>query len=436
MGTRAIVVLAATIALLWPNSKATTEPGNDVSRSLDRLVEEKNYSELKRELSSARLLAPDRAYFYAILDDRSNHPAQAAAGLEKVLPELRKTNQHRAAIALHALAYDDFDLGRYGAAADAMADLLNNFSAELSAAEKKNSENDGKTFDLLRGAPPQTVSGEHTFKIALQRDAIFDEDVPITVGRTTYWWIFDTGANITTISSSTAKRMGLTLSKRQAATQSGATGTTVPLSTAVIPELHFGGANIHNAVAIVTDDKQLDIDLGTNGHYRIAGILGWPVLAALGSFTVKENEMTVAPEGQASARSAPLYLEELTPVVEAKVGGRELLFQFDTGESNTELSARYVRAFPEQFASLKKRQAGIGGAGGVRPLGAYSLPQLELKLGDADAVFTNITAVAQDRGVDPQDSLYGNLGQGLLSQFRSYTIDFRNMRLTLGENTR
>ena len=64
----------------------------------------------------------------------------------------------------------------------------------------------------------------------------------------------------------------------------------------------------------------------------------------------------------------------MTPLVEAKVDNKELLFQFDTGKSNAELSAKYVRAFPQQFASLKGTKAGIGGAGGVRPLAAYSLP--------------------------------------------------------------
>ena len=34
------------------------------------------------------------------------------------------------------------------------------------------------------------------------------------------------------------------------------------------------------------DDKELNIDLGTRGSYQINGILGYPVLAAMQSFTV------------------------------------------------------------------------------------------------------------------------------------------------------
>ena len=270
--------------------------------------------------------------------------------------------------------------------------------------------------------------------MALQSDSIDDIDVPVGISGTTQWWIFDTGSNVTSISLSSAKQLGLTLSKGHASTQSGGTGREVSLSTTVIPELHFGSAVLHNVAALVMDDKLLDIDLGKNGHYQIRGILGYPVLAPLGSFTVSESEMMVSPEARPSTRSAKLYVEELTPLVEAKVDNKELLFQFDTGQSNAELSAKYVRAFPQQFASLKGTKAGIGGAGGVRPLAAYSLPKLVLHLGPATATFANVRAISQDRGVYPQDELFGNLGQGLLKQFRTYTIDFHGMQLILGEH--
>ena len=44
--------------------------------------------------------------------------------------------------------------------------------------------------------------------------------------------------------------------------------------------------------------------------------------------------------------------------------------------------------------------------------------------------------LARGRGVDPLNQVFGNLGQGLRSQFRTYTIDFSDMRLSVGENVR
>jgi hypothetical protein len=55
-------------------------------------------------------------------------------------------------------------------------------------------------------------------------------------------------------------------------------------------------------------------------------------------------------------------------------------------------------------------------------------------LGSATTTLKNVPVMTVDVGVDPLDWVYGNLGQSLLKQFRSYTIDFGQMRFMAGEN--
>ena len=120
--------------------------------------------------------------------------------------------------------------------------------------------------------------------------------------------MFDTGANISTISLITARRLGLMLSQGRANTESGATGNKVPLHTAIIPELRFGSSVVRNAVALVLvmENKELDVDLGKSSHYTIQGILGYPVLSALGSFTFFEGRVDVAPPSASSSLRIPV----------------------------------------------------------------------------------------------------------------------------------
>jgi predicted aspartyl protease len=406
------------------------------SLDLDHLVREKQYPELERQLPTDELSPTDCAYFEGILADRRNRPVEAIAVLEKILPGLRTSNPNRAATALRALASDYFMVGRYADASDAYSDLLQHFPGEFNHAEKQAFEDNLHTFELLRNAPPQTISGNRRFTVPLRRDTIGDIDVPLEIGDTKQWWIFDTGANISTISLTTAKRLGLPISKGKATTQSGATGTEVPLWTTVIPQLTFGGVIIHNAVAQVMEDKALDIDLGKNGHYQIQGILGYPVLQALGSFTVAGNDMAVSPKSQPSPRSTKMYVEELTPLIAATIEGHELLFSFDTGASSGSFTAKYLREFPRQFSSLKPRKSGAGGAGGTRFFKAYHLPRIDIALGSATATLNDVQVNTNDLGVGLLDQLYGNLGQSLLSPFRSYTIDFSRMQLSVGEDAK
>ena len=53
----------------------------------------------------------------------------------------------------------------------------------------------------------------------------------------------------------------------------------------------------------------------------------------------------------------------------------------------------------------------------------------------ARATLKNVPVLTRDLGVDPLDQVCGNLGQSLLIQFRSFTIDFSRMRFSVGENS-
>lgn len=424
------MIAAAAILVLSTLAVAQAAPQQEAT-SLDRLVDQKLYSDLQRELPGARLAPLERAYFAGILDAREHRVAQAISALEKALPELAKSNRHRAAIALRALADDYFDAGRYGDSADAYARLSKEFRSEFTTPDLQTISDNLHTFELLRGAAAQAVSGSRSFTAKTRRDAIGDMDVPVKVGTAEMWWIFDTGANQSAVSLSTARRLGLTVSAGEATTQ-GASTAEVPLHTAIIPELRFGGAVVHNVVVLVMDDKALDIDLGNSGHYAIQGILGYPVLSALGTFVFSGNRVAVAPEVPASPRCMPMYVEELMPLIAPRVKGRELLFSLDTGAQSGNLTARYLDTFRQQFTSLPPARLGMAGAGGTRSLPGFHLPILELQVGTATAKIPNLAVYAEELNAGLADKLYGNLGQALFVPFRSYTIDFNRMQLCVG----
>lgn len=429
-----LCLLLFLLALALTHFSGAAQSHSISASDLDGLVQDKRYPELERQLPLAHLNSTERTYFRGIVADRSNHTTEAIASLEKVLPKIRRTSPKRAAIALRALAGDYFKIGRYGDASDTYSDLLKNFVSEFSRVEKQTITDNRNSFELLRGAAPQTLGGEREFKLQVRRNALGNIEVPIRIGDQTEWWIFDTGANTSTISLSTAKRLGLTISKGSASTQSGATGEEVPLRAAVVPKMTVGGAVLGNVVVLVSDDSAFNVNLGENGHYQIQGVLGYPVLAALGSMTLSGTTLDISPESQPSPRSTRLYVEELTPLIEATVDGHALLFGLDTGSNAGTFTRKYLREFPQQFASLTPKKWGTGGLGGVRWMQAYDLPQIDLHLGDATATLRKVPVPTEDVGVDPLDYVFGNLGEALLSQFRSYTIDFRRMQFVAGEN--
>jgi clan AA aspartic protease (TIGR02281 family) len=427
-------VLFAFCIITVPAAPVHAQRNNNATASvLDQLIQRKQYHELELRVAGATLTPTDRKYFQGIVADRTHHVPEAVRELEEVLPELQKTNSHRAALTLRALGYDYFLAGRYSDAAEALSKVLDQYRSEFSPVEAHTIRNDRDTVALFRNATPEAVSGARTFTLPTRRDLLTTIDLPIEINGTKSWWMFDTGANLTTISMSTAKRLGLKLIDSHARTQSGATGKELALRGVVIPEMKVGTAVIHNCPATVLEDKALDINLGKNGHYQIDAMLGYPEMAALGSFRFEPNEVAVSPESQLGSSPAKLYVEAFNVIVDAEVGGQELPFQFDTGNDNAELSARYAREFHTQFTAVKSEKRVFGGAGGLRTLPVYVLPELTLHFGDTAVRLKNVRALAGDRGVDPLDQLYGNLGVAVLKQFQTYNIDFKRMQLTLGQ---
>ena len=246
-------------------------------------------------------------------------------------------------MALYTLAVDYFMTGQYADSTTAYAKLLADYASEF------NEVANGKALKTTATRLSCWVAELRSRLLARAASECSSATVPSE--RSTYHceWAerpnggCSIGANVSTITQSTAKRLGLSVSKAQAHTQSGATGSEVALSAAIIPAITFGDAVIRNVAVLVMDDKDLQIDVGEKKPYQIEGILGYPVLAMLGSFRVSGNEMTVGGDGGPSSRSTQLYSDQLTPLLVARLSGQQLLFQFDTGNTGAELTRRNSR---------------------------------------------------------------------------------------------
>jgi hypothetical protein len=187
-------------------------------------------------------------------------------------------------------------------------------------------------------------------------------------------------------------------------------------------------------VVLILDDANLKIGMGKE-TYQINAIVGYPVFQSLGVITFLHSGWFEA--GDAARRSATgtrMYMKLLMPVIECAVEGEGLPFSFDTGASGTNLSIRYFDRFRKETGSWNKGENKTGGAGGLRRQTIYLQPKLNLAVGDKTATLTRVPIFTSIMGSDI-DELYGNLGQDMVAQFESFTMDFSKMIFTLGAPT-
>jgi hypothetical protein len=395
-------------------------------------AEVKNFQlpELETRLRSMPA-GPERDYFSGVLANREGRTQDSIGLLESALPGIRAAQPARAAVALQALADDYNKTFRYDDAARAYDDLLQNFSSQLGPEELQGTKDDAGVARILHGAPPQTIAWQGPTRLKTERNPLNSINTELTVNGVRQQWLLDTGANLSGVSKSFAKRLGLTPLPGFAQTMAGLTGVENPLQVAVLPTLQMGGATLHNVVLLILDDANLKVGIGKQ-TYQIEGIIGYPVFQALGAITfVRDGWFEGGEAARRSAAGTRMYLKLLAPVIECGVGGENLPFSFDTGATGSTLSMRYFARFQGQRAEWKKAENKAFGAGGVVERKIYLQPSLRLVVGDETATLERVPIFTTAMGTD-LDELYGNLGQDLVAGSDSFTLDFSKMTFSLG----
>lgn len=367
----------------------------------------------------------ERDYFSGILASRSARTEESLRLLNRALPELRKTQPQRAAIALKAVAESYLASYRYREAAQAYDDLEQHFDEEL----RRGVASDAAVARLLRNVSPQTVEWVGPVHLPTSRNPIGSLGSAITIDGLSEQWLLDTGANQSVLSRSYAQRLGLVPLDGVASAGSGLTGRSSPLQAAVIPRLPVGGATVRNVVVLILDDANLRIGTGPEA-YQIHAVLGYPVLKGLGQVTFTRDGEFLAGQTRGETMRVPMFMRGLTPAIECEVEGQRLPFTLDTGASSSDFSVRYYERFARGATDWSRRTIESGGAGGTITQEVFVQPAVTMKIADASLVLRNVQVVPTRMNAG-LDLLFGNLGQDFVGAFKSFTLDFVTMTFSV-----
>ena len=275
----------------------------------------------------------------------------------------------------------------------------------------------------LSDTPDQQLTGRHT-TVDLQ-----DGGLPFSINgvHATYW--FDTGAELSVLSESEAKRFGIRV--RPTSGQVGdVNGTQVNARIAVADELSIGSIRIKHVAFLVLPDNQPPFNEQSPGS---RGLIGIPVLLAFETFVWgadKSFEIGIK-SSQKSAPHAARCFDGNRPVVQVAYDKQLLTFVLDTGATNTDLYPPFASAFPELIRSATKTDSyKMEGVGGAKYMGAATLESLKFSIGGFPATLKSVGVLLKPT-TNASRFFAGNLGIDLLQQARKTTFDFRTMTLRL-----
>jgi Aspartyl protease len=431
---RAVLFGGILIALLGGHDPlfAGTGKGAPAAADADAELREFELGKLEARLDEIQPGA-ERDYFAGMLANRTGRIAESIRLLDSALPAIRKSNPGRAELALETLGDDYTKSFDYAAASRSFDDLLAHFPGQIDPAQLAGMKDTADLLHMLRETPAQTIEWAGPTKLKTEPNPLGSANADLTINGVRERWLLDTGAGMSVVTQSFARRLGLTLLSGTTRTRAGVTGIENELKVGVLRDVAIGGATLHNVVVLVLDDANLNIQYSEHDKYQINGIIGYPVFQALGAVTFLHDGVFAAGEAaRTSGAGARMYMQDLKPVVECVVAGKSLPFTFDTGASSSDLSVRYYKLFRGSSSGWRQSTDHVSGAGGVVARKIYVQPTLSLGVGDKTVTLKNVSISASLTGA-PNDELYGNLGQDIVAGYAGFTLDFTKMTFSLGE---
>ncbi|HRW94985.1 MAG TPA: retropepsin-like aspartic protease [Bacteroidales bacterium] len=306
----------------------------------------------------------------------------------------------------------------YAKARDAAMVQLERFGHLLDGPGKENVGNNLTLWSALSEVPTQRITIEGYTVLELQKDIAGLDNITVSAGGETLGFIFDTGANLSTVCKSVAENMGMDIIPVEIQVGS-ITGEKVPAQLAVCEQMSIGKIVVKNIVFLVFPDDQLSFP---QVGYKISGILGYPVIEAFGEIQItREGTMIIPQEYSAFSGPSNMAMDGLTPLICLEGDP----YTFDTGADHTMLYAAYYQDNREIIEeSCKPEKVTFGGAGGIREFDGFVIDKT-FNISGKEITVEGIHLLKEK--IKETETVYGNIGQDIMGQFSKMILNFDRM---------
>lgn len=421
-----LITLAVCGVLL---AACTPKHNPETEQQLLSMIDRKDFFRLETALKEKKAeLSPAIAlYAEAHLQNAFNRTDQSLQTIDALLQNHEKSLHDTLLCDVLTIKYYNlFKQYRYREAAEALQTAVSYCTNAKDSANIQNTYNMVAPFAEI---PPQEMHiGDADVVIPIYRNQFNHVMMRVVAGSEAEDFIFDTGAMLSTITESCAKRLGVRVMESEIHVGS-AIGSTVQSKVGVADSLRLGGLLLQNVAFLVVPDETLSFP---EVNYYIHGIIGFPVMYQMKEVTIRQDESITVSAHPAKRNLHNLFLDGMSSIVQCEAAGDTVLFNMDTGARSTEFSAKYFASHQDKIvAAGTPDTVQRGGAGGIVEAEVYELKNMPLKVGGKELTLPAVTVLKDN--VSFLDGVDGNLGQDVLMHFGKMVLNFEDMYLALEE---
>jgi hypothetical protein len=419
---KTILLLSSTF-LLFACSNSASDAKYD--KELSELLENKDFFKLRTELENAgSKLSEDRLLHYNVFcESVFGNGLKSNEYADKLLRKYGKQQSDSAIVVILDVKANNYVANyRYKEATDIYDTLIEKYSTVLESDEIANCENAKALYSVLSEVKPQQIHRQGDCRLPARRNQFNHLLTPVKTGNITDEFVFDTGANLSTITDSCAIKMGLTVFDADIKVGTS-TGFSVQTQLAVADSFYVGDILFESVVFLVVPAEQMTFP---SVNYEIHGIVGFPIFYQMGEVHLHKDGTIFIPQEPQNRNLNNMFLNGLHPVVQLISDSDTLLLTFDTGAKSSDLSVKYFESHRnkvEQQGKLQKAQR--GGAGGIVEVDEYVLANFPYQIGSKSNTLPQIAVSLNEYGFNK--SFDGNLGQDIITQFNALILNFKYM---------
>jgi len=385
---------------------------NDI-KSKNFFVAKKVYKQTKKDYTKT-----EQEFIEATLENAFNKPEISNERINLLLSD-QTILPDSVSLRLYQLKTDNFiKLYEYEKASETIEHILNTYKTIISESELEDWNNSYKLWNALKDAPKQTIDVAGTTRQKMKIDKAGLKNLSVSSEPDSVDFIFDTGANLSTVNETTAKKLNMNIIPAEIEVGS-ITGQKVNTNLAICPLLKIGKIEIKNAVFLVMKDDALYIP---QIDYKMNGIIGFPIINALREIQLTKDGYFIVPETETKiAWFSNMALDGLTPMIFMN----DMHFSFDSGASESILyNAFYTKHQNEIDGKYPPVEFGLGGAAGNKKFSGFSI-SYSFDILDKRVDLENLRVV-KDK-IKNDETVYGNIGQDVINQFDKMTLNFDQM---------
>jgi hypothetical protein len=397
-------------------------------KELQSLLDKKDYFRLRTTLlrEGEEISEQKKIYFRAYVRNAFNDNKNSADDIETLFNQYASSFSDSTKGRLLEIQSDNyFKTFQYAKSAGADSELLNHYQKVLDTNQVKDIKNDLLVRNALYNIPSQQLTITTNDTIQWTKDKIGLMEIPVRKGDSVYSCIFDTRANISSITKTYAAKLGLKMLDVSFDVGSGMTGITFKTSLGIADSIYIGNILVRNVVFQVMPDEIFHF---ASIQFSINVIIGYPIIQQLKEIHIYQDGKMIVPEHSSKKDLNNLAMDGLSPVLFVKTDDDTIGFHFDSGATSSDFYSTFFSKYKTKiYSRAKLKTIETGGAGGSLKMEIYEMDSLDLYIGDKKATLKNVSIHTKPIDTHNNEKFYGNLGQDLVGQFKEMILNFEDM---------